>query len=511
VNSLTSLQKSLHTRLFQDQATKIGTWLVSILIISLAMRLLFLHSSKLLVEEAYYWNYAMHLDFGYLDHPPMVALLIKMGTLLFGNTEFAVRMASPLCWCGTLFFSYKLTEYFSKGAGIYALFLLFILPFPFLHSMIITPDVPLLLCWSAVLYYLYKALVLDNASAWYKAGLWCGLGLLAKYTIVLLPLATFIYLITVKNARKWLFKKEPWLALLIAGLLFTPVIYWNATHGWVSFTFQSTNRMLATFHFSLPTFIGLVCLFFTPAGIFALYQLMANHDLDPVKNNRSFFLYYTLIPLLFFGLFSVFRLVKFNWMGPVILALIPWLSLQIQHNHRWGKYSIRNIWLATGSLFLCGCIGFFAILYSGQPAYLYQKLFTKYIDWQAFTLKIHHIVQEAPTKTTPLIIPLDMYNMASQFNFYQAKLFDQGYIDRIFPVSGRHVLGVSSLMYDYWTPSQLPPAQPVLLIAKKAAELQAYDIYNQINQRSELLHLLPSTQGNSLSLQPYYYQFGVAG
>ena len=38
-------------------------------------------------EEAYYWNYAQHLDLGYLDHPPMVAWLIHLGTTVFGNTE----------------------------------------------------------------------------------------------------------------------------------------------------------------------------------------------------------------------------------------------------------------------------------------------------------------------------------------------------------------------------------------------------------------------------------------
>lgn len=60
--------------------------------------------ARLLVEEAYYWNYAQHLDWGYLDHPPMVAVLIKACTFLFGTNEFGVRSASLFCWFISAFF-----------------------------------------------------------------------------------------------------------------------------------------------------------------------------------------------------------------------------------------------------------------------------------------------------------------------------------------------------------------------------------------------------------------------
>ena len=154
--------------------------------ISFLIKLLCIGTNNLLVEEAYYWNYAAHLDIGYLDHPPMVAVLIKLSTLLFGLNEFGVRMPSILCWIITAFFSMKLTELIKPQATPYALFLLAILPFFFLHSLVITPDIPLIACWSGALYFLYRALVLHQATAWYAAGVWLGLGLLSKYSIVLL-------------------------------------------------------------------------------------------------------------------------------------------------------------------------------------------------------------------------------------------------------------------------------------------------------------------------------------
>jgi dolichol-phosphate mannosyltransferase len=61
-----------------------------------ALRLVYQGSVELLPEEAYYWNYSRHLDIGYLDHPPMVAWLIRAGTAVFGQSQFGVR-AGALC------------------------------------------------------------------------------------------------------------------------------------------------------------------------------------------------------------------------------------------------------------------------------------------------------------------------------------------------------------------------------------------------------------------------------
>lgn len=61
------------------------------------VRLLCVGYVELLPEEAYYWNYSRHLDIGYLDHPPMVAWLIRLGTAVFGESEFGVRAGALLC------------------------------------------------------------------------------------------------------------------------------------------------------------------------------------------------------------------------------------------------------------------------------------------------------------------------------------------------------------------------------------------------------------------------------
>src|SRR5258708_38574396 len=119
------------------------------------LRVLYSGQIELIPEEAYYWNYSRHLDIGYLDHPPMVAWLIRLGTLLFGDTEFGVRFG-PLC-CGTVSscFIYRLTRnVFGESSALLALGLAQVLPFFFMAGMIMTPDAPLTAAWAGSLYFL---------------------------------------------------------------------------------------------------------------------------------------------------------------------------------------------------------------------------------------------------------------------------------------------------------------------------------------------------------------------
>lgn len=176
--------------------------------LALLIHLFCMATANLLVEETYYWNYSQHLAFSYLDHPPMVALLIKLTTTLLGTNEFAVRAGGLLCWVIMTYFTYALSELIHKGCGVLSVLLISILPFFFLQSFFMTPDMPLLACWSALLYCLYRALVREEGLFWYAAGLFLGLGMLSKYTILLLALATFVYMIVTPRSRGQFLKKR---------------------------------------------------------------------------------------------------------------------------------------------------------------------------------------------------------------------------------------------------------------------------------------------------------------
>jgi 4-amino-4-deoxy-L-arabinose transferase-like glycosyltransferase len=429
------------------------------------LRILSIGAHDLLVEEAYYWNYAEHLDFSYLDHPPMVALLIKLSTTLFGTHELGVRFLSLICALFTAYFSFQLSNLISPGSGRFSVFLLAILPFFFLHSLIITPDAPLILCWSAALYNLYQALVQNISKHWITAGVWIGLGMLSKYTIALLGPAIFCYLCFMPKARFWFTKKEPYLAAFLSLLIFSPVIYWNVTHDWISFQFQTSNRLKAPFAFSLHELLGLTILFLTPLGLWSALPLMqkkAQAKSGLQLESMRFLQIFTMVPLSIFALFSICHDIKFNWIGPCLLATIPWLAFHIQQNTKLLIYWQRTafILLPIYSILLI-CISF------GVPAFLHTLVLTKFIAWEDLTQQFTKVAQqiEQENNIAPIFIPIDRYNLAAELSFYQAKLKKLKTIQKTYPIIGSHIFGGNSLMFKYWSDGRSIANSPLILIS----------------------------------------------
>src|SRR5580692_8752144 len=235
------------------------------------LRVLYSGQIELIPEEAYYWNYSRHLDIGYLDHPPMVAWLIKLGTLLFGDTEFGVRFGALCCGTVSSCFIYRLTRnVFGESSALLALSLAQVLPFFFMAGMIMTPDAPLTAAWAASLYFLERALIAGRRRAWIWAGLSVGLGLLSKYTIAMLGAGTFLFMALDPTSRRWFRRWEPYAAVGIAAAVFAPVLIWNAQHDWASFAFQTSRRLAEAPQFALHKLIASALILITPTGVLAV-------------------------------------------------------------------------------------------------------------------------------------------------------------------------------------------------------------------------------------------------
>ena len=490
--------------------------------ISLLLRLIFIAFNGLLVEEAYYWNYAEHLDFGYLDHPPMVALLIKASMLIFGLHEWSVHLPAMICWGGTAFFVFKLTELIARGAGRYSVMLFSILPFFFLQSVVITPDPAVMVCWSAALYYLYRVLVLDETQCWYVTGVWLGLGLLSKYTIVLLGLPIFAYLCIVPAARVWFTRKEPYLAVLIAALLFTPVIYWNATHEWASFVFQSVSRFNSPSSFSLHKFIGLLVFVLTPVGIWELWQLFRKSELSASKlviKTQQFLQLFTLLPLAFFAFYGLTHTVKFDWIGPGLLAIIPWFAV-LTYNalgqlHPGQKLTFKECsynayynWLSTAVVFLVIYVGLILIITFGVPEFAHRKFLGRYFAWDRLTQEFNAVASqvEHDTHSSPEFAPLDAYNIGSELSFYQTLFFKQGKIEKIYPVVGRQIFGCNSLMYKYWFNGENLSGKTLILISTELGDFDIVTVKAGTIEKSPLQEIWSYSERGNSKIQPFYYK-----
>jgi 4-amino-4-deoxy-L-arabinose transferase-like glycosyltransferase len=226
----------------------------AIVAVATLVRLWIASAVPLAPDEAYYWIWSQALAPGYLDHPPMVALWIRAGTDLAGQTPLGVRLLGPIATAvgsgflfdtartlfpgtlfpGTRFPGSRLPSNWlaGVGAGTIAVILLNATLLVGVGSVIMTPDSPLLLFWSLTLWAMARLIVSGNGVWWLAAGAFAGLAALSKYTAVFLWLGIGLWAVLLPQGRVWLRRWQPWAALAIGVALFLPVIVWNASHQW---------------------------------------------------------------------------------------------------------------------------------------------------------------------------------------------------------------------------------------------------------------------------------------
>jgi 4-amino-4-deoxy-L-arabinose transferase-like glycosyltransferase len=192
-------------------------------------------------DEAYYWVWSQRLAWSYFDHPPAVAWTIRLFTSILGDHGWSLRLPAVVSWFVSATVVYRMARaiYPDSGAsGLYALLVFASLPLTQIGFHIVTPDAPLMMFTALALELVYRAHVLGRRDLWVYAGLASGAALLSKYNGVFLPPTVFLALVFSASGRRELRHPWPWLAGILAALLFVPVILWNYQHDWVSFRFQ---------------------------------------------------------------------------------------------------------------------------------------------------------------------------------------------------------------------------------------------------------------------------------
>ena len=197
-------------------------------------------TAPLSFDEAYYWQWSKTLAWGYYDHPPMIAFLIRGGTELFGDTSFGVRFIAWLLSIVATFAVWRAGAilFESAHAGAMSALLFNAMPMIGVEMVVATPDAPQIAAAAVLIHVLAKLCQTGNGAWWIAAGAISGLGLLSKYTTLFLGLGMLFWLLIVPEQRRWLATSWPYLGGLVALALFLPVIVWNANHDWLSFRLQ---------------------------------------------------------------------------------------------------------------------------------------------------------------------------------------------------------------------------------------------------------------------------------
>jgi dolichol-phosphate mannosyltransferase len=446
---------------------------------AVVLRLIFAGSVEMMPEEAYYWSYSRHLDFGYLDHPPMVAWLIRLGTDLFGQTEFGVRAGALCCGAVTSVFVYKLARnLFGEAGALAALLMTQTLPYFFLSGFLMTPDAPLAAAWAASLYFLERALIGNQSRAWWLAGVSLGIGMISKYSIAVLAPVMMAFMVWDPSSRHWLRRKEPYLAALLALALFSPVLVWNAQHDWASFAFQTSRRIAEAPQFALHKLIGSIIVLITPTGLLAVAGVLwtwpnSREGLAEAARRRRLFTLAILVPLSVFAAFSLRHEVKLDWTGPLWTAALPAMAFaMIAVDAKISRLSawIRTAWMPTmiTMLLIYGAGLYYLVL--GLPGLGYGKhIEVVPIGWRNLSA---HIIETANAYARAggaplLIVGMDRYAIASELAFYGGARTPTG-----LETANSHLFGGMGLMYERWMPREAQEHRNLLLVAWTQGELE---------------------------------------
>ncbi len=312
------------------------------------------------VDESYTVAIARQFSLSYFDHPPLHVWLTAAWARLTGSEQpWILRLPDIALFAGSTWLVYRLTASVSgERAGLWAALALNLAPLFTLNLAGIVPDAPLVF-FSLLAVWCFTRAVLAPAPAsetlgWMLAsGLAVGLALLSKYTAIFLILGLGAFLLG--NRPRLLARPTPWLAALLVGALFTPVLLWNHAHGWVSFTFQGARALPAAFSIErgAVAFAGQLLYLLPWTGVALLCALIRALRAGPSEPPAWLFACLAVGPVAAFSLIGLWTQVLPHWPAIGWLFAFPLLGDRIaQLELRWPR-APRRIAAATAAFLAC--------------------------------------------------------------------------------------------------------------------------------------------------------------
>jgi 4-amino-4-deoxy-L-arabinose transferase-like glycosyltransferase len=401
-------------------------------ILIIGIRFQFTAIMGLMPQDAYYDFYAQHLDLSYYDHPPMIAYLLRFFTSIFGKKVFALKLADTTVTLLTLIAFYQLAKKFLPGDKPWKATALLISTFMIsILSLISTPDVPLMFCWTLSLNFLQEAIFKKKNMDWIRAGIFSGLCFDSKYTALFLIIGLIGFMLIAKQYRKLLFSRWFFLYLLCFTVTILPVVIWNLRNGFASFKFQSEGRVDEGIQIDPSGFFGVIghqsaillpFLFFS--FCYFIYRIIRKYGARFSKFPADqLFLLCFFIPL-FLGFLSLSFIywVKLNWIMPAYISGIIWVC------RYWNKKWIRLQLIFSLILHIVLAIEIISYVVPIRSD-------DTWFGWSAFSGKVETLRKQYPDS---FIFSADDYKTAAVLNFYLKEM-----------VYSKNVVGERALQFDF--------------------------------------------------------------
>lgn len=351
-------------------------------------------------DEAYYWVWAHHPAWGYLDQPPMIAYLILL-TTRFGDAVIWVRLSALLLGAATSYVLFLFgREMFDDRVGLLAAALFQIVPILMAGGMTVLPEAPLYLAWVVVLRLGWQALH-GRPGRWAGVGAAMGLGALSKFSMVWLGLGIVLHMCL--DARSWLRRREPYQGALIALVLVLPVVYWNLHHDWANIRFVLDERPrphdglagFQTFWLTLP-----YLLFLTPAYVWAFWTMLGR-----TRDERFRYLLWTSLPTVVVPiLLAPLGMTRGHWWGPVYLQLT--IAVAALWNLSTSIMAACNVMLVAPAI---------ALALLGLPQFPPLSSLYYLYGWDAAAQRVEHELARVDNGT---VVVTDDYETAAALSYY---------------------------------------------------------------------------------------------
>ncbi|MFK7812876.1 MAG: ArnT family glycosyltransferase [Maribacter sp.] len=283
----------------------------------LVLNLLQAYFTELFFDEAYYWYYAKNLSWGYFDHPPMVAWMIKASSFIF-NGELGVRFVSCLLSAANFIILWLLIDHPKKKDYVKHFFIIaFSIALFNAYGFLTLPDTPLLF-FTTLFLYVYKRFI--NSPTIVLSiilGVVMSALMYSKYNAIL------VIVIVILSNLKLIRNHYAWLAVFVALLCYTPHLFWLYENDFISIKFHLFERPNQAYNFNkftLGYFVNLIAIFGLtfPLAYSILYKS------KPKNTFQKALTFLTWGVLIFFFVSSFSKRVQAQW---TIVIAIPMILL----------------------------------------------------------------------------------------------------------------------------------------------------------------------------------------
>jgi hypothetical protein len=436
------------------------------------------------VDEAHYALYALHPALSYFDHPPLVGW-VQWPLVVVNAPDALLRVVPGALWLATVWLVHGIAQHLQHlqalqdssewpgspaDAGLWAVLALLLAPLLHVLAIGLLPDT-LLMFFSVALMALTLRMVASAPTStitpfqWLLLGVLLGLAGLGKYTAIFTALAVLLCLVAARGFG-CLRSPWPWVALVVALAIVSPVAIWNAQNGWISFTYQADHGAGEVWQWShLLQFVLIQAVAYGPLMLWGVWGVA--RSAPRVRTLAGFFA----IPFAVLVALSGGGTGLPHWTAPAWVALAPFAGMALAAG--WNGGAGLKGWQRRGITALAvvqalACVALVALMVGGGMPFFSGRAasadttnapnpFADLHGWDAAGVRAQQLAQQQGLDS----VSVQNWTLASRLGWYARPLKVHVLQDRFdqFDIwAGKLPVGGSTLLVDW---SQLPFVTPL--------------------------------------------------